>query len=100
MNSKQFTEGLDEEIHLVGADIVFVLRLLAAFIFIVIGFIGIILPVVPDWPLFVVGIVLLDTNGKIREKILTKTPQKYKKIVKKILFFVKVKNKENRRKNV
>jgi len=99
MNSRQFAEGLDEEIHLVGADIIFVLRLLASFVFIVVGFIGIILPVIPDWPLFVIGIVLLDTHGKIREKILTKTPKKYKKLVRKVLFFIKVKDKENRRKD-
>lgn len=89
--TKGLTREIDEEVQVVGEDIIFIFRLLVAFVFIVIGFIGIILPVIPDWPLLLVGIVLLDTHGRAREKILEKCPQKYKKTLRKILFFFKVK---------
>lgn len=91
-NSEKILNEIDDHIHLVYEDILYILRLLTAFIFIVMGAIGIILPIIPDWPLFLIGIVLLDTHGIFRKKILNKTPEKYKKIMKKILFFIKIKD--------
>jgi len=93
-SNEHLIQEIDEEIHLVGEDILYIIRLLVAFVFIIVGLIGIILPIIPDWPLLLVGIVLLDTHGVLRRKIIKKTPQKYKKLLKKILFFVKIKEKK------
>jgi len=93
-SNEHLIQEIDEEIHLVGEDILYIIRLLVAFVFIIVGLIGIILPIIPDWPLLLVGIVLLDTHGVFRRKIIKKTPQKYKKLLKKILFFVKIKEKK------
>lgn len=87
----QIAREVDEDIHLVGEDIVYILRLLVAFVFIVVGFIGILLPVIPDWPLLLVGVVMLDTHGRFRQKIIDRTPPKYRKLLKKIFFVVKIK---------
>lgn len=87
----QIAREIDEDIHLVGEDIVYILRLLVAFVFIVVGFIGILLPVIPDWPLLLVGVVMLDTHGRFRQKILDRMPPKYRKLLKKIFFVVKIK---------
>lgn len=91
MNNRQLVSEIDENIHLVVEDVLYIFRLLVAFIFIIVGFIGILLPVIPDWPLLLVGVVLLDAHGSFRRKILRKTPPKYRKYLRKILFVVKIK---------
>lgn len=89
--SKEFVREVDQDLHFVAEDILYIFRLLVAFIFIIIGFIGIILPIVPDWPLLLVGIIMLDTHGKFRHMILKKTPERYRKNLEKILFVIKLK---------
>ena len=78
---------LNKQIRFVEADIVFVLKLFLAFILIVVGIVGIIFPIVPDWPLIIVGIVLLDTRGKARNKMISWLPERYREKAHKILFF-------------
>lgn len=93
-SNESIMHEIDEEIHLVGEDILYIIRLLVAFVFIIVGLIGIIFPIIPDWPLLLVGIVLLDTHGVFRRKIIRKTPKRYKKLLKKVLFFIKMKEKK------
>ncbi|OQA53109.1 MAG: hypothetical protein BWY43_00182 [candidate division WS2 bacterium ADurb.Bin280] len=94
MSENKIISLIDKDIHLVAEDIIYVFRLLVAFIFIVVGFIGIIFPVIPDWPLLVVGVVIMDTSGKLRMKILERIPGKYRKTVRKILFIFNKKQHE------
>jgi len=93
MSENKIIAEIDKDLHFVAGDIIYIFRLLVAFIFIVVGFIGIILPVIPDWPLLIIGVIIMDTNGKIREKILARVPQKYKKSAQKVLFAFNGKNK-------
>lgn len=96
MPNENFVAGLDKEVRLVGDDILFVFRLVVAFVLIVVGLIGLFLPIIPDWILIVFGIILLDTRGKMRRKLLSKVPKKYAKTVENFLFIIKVKNKKDK----
>ncbi len=78
---------LEQKARFIGKDILFVLRLFAGFVLIIIGTVGLIFPVMPDWILILVGIGFFDTEGKLRKKILKVVPNKYQKSVAKILFY-------------
>jgi hypothetical protein len=76
-----------QKLKFVEKDILFVLRLVAGYILIVVGFIGLLFPIVPDWILILVGIGLFDTQGNLRRKILKMLPQKYQSKVEKIILY-------------
>ena len=78
---------LNKQIRFVETDIIFVLKLILAFVLIVVGIVGLLFPIIPDWPLIIVGIVLLDAHGNARRKMINWFPAKYQEKVHKILFF-------------
>jgi len=83
------TADLNRRIRFVEADIVFVFKLILAFVLIVIGIIGILFPIIPDWPLIIIGIILLDAHGNARKKMISWFPMKYQKKATNILFWHK-----------
>lgn len=64
-------QELSQRIHLVERDVLFVLRLIGGFLLIVLGLVGLLFPIMPDWILIVIGILLFDVHGKITGKIFT-----------------------------
>jgi len=87
------TTDLNKQIRFVEADIVFVLKLALAFVLIVVGTVGILFPIFPDWPLIIVGIILLDAHGNARRKMISWLPAKYQAKATRILFW---RNKDRR----
>jgi len=85
------TENFNEQIRFVEKDIIYVLRLTLAFILIIIGFIGLLFPLIPDWQLLFVGIIILDVKGVMRHRIVEWFPDKYKKKIHKLLLLDKKK---------
>lgn len=83
------TADLNRKIRFVEADIIFVFKLILAFILIVFGVVGILFPIIPDWPLIIIGIILLDAHGNARRKMVSWLPVKYQKKTMKILFWHK-----------
>jgi uncharacterized membrane protein YbaN (DUF454 family) len=81
------TTDLNRKIRFIEADIVFVMKLFLAFILIVIGIIGVLLPIIPDWPLIIIGIILMDAHGNARRKMISWIPAKYQKKATNILFW-------------
>ena len=81
------SESLDQRIKFVEKDIIYVLRLILAFILIIIGITGLIFPIIPDWQLIIVGIIILDTRGVTRRKIISYLPRRYQEKAHRILFF-------------
>lgn len=78
---------LQQQIRFVEKDILFVLRLIAGYLLIIIGFIGLIFPIFPDWILILVGIGLFDTEGNLRHKMLKALPKKYRVKVDRIVLY-------------
>ncbi len=78
---------LQQQIRFVEKDVLFVLRLIAGYLLIIIGFIGLIFPIFPDWILILVGIGLFDTEGNLRRKILKALPKKYRAKVDRIVLY-------------
>ena len=61
-------------------------RLLIAFLLIIVGLIGLLFPIVPDWPLILVGIVIFDVRGGIRRRLIKILPKGWRERTHKILF--------------
>ena len=69
---------------------------LSAWLLIVLGISGIILPILPGWPFFFLGIFILADDDSTREKIISWFPKKSQPIVKKYFDVIyKQKNKAN-----
>lgn len=60
-------------------DILFIVRLLVGFILIVVGLVGLIFPIFPDWILIVVGLLFFDINGHIARAMVKFLPKKFQK---------------------
>jgi len=82
-------EDLNKQIRFVEADVAFILKLILAFLLIVVGTIDIFIPLAPDWPLILVGIILLDASGNVRRKILSWFPKGYQPKLARIMFWHK-----------
>lgn len=78
---------LQQRLRFIEKDVFFVLRLIAGYILIVVGFIGLLFPIVPDWILILIGIGLFDTQGNLRRKMLKTLPEKYRVKVDKIVLY-------------
>jgi len=76
---------LEKKIRFIENDVAYVLKLIAAFILIVVGIVGLIFPIVPDWILILFGLILLDVKGKIRRKIVSWLPEGWRKKAQKFL---------------
>lgn len=79
-------DNFGKKIRFVEQDAIYILRLLLGFLLFVIGIIGLIFPVVPGWALIFVGLFLFDTDSKIRRKIISLIPEKYRQIARKAMF--------------
>ncbi len=71
--------SLKNEIRLIPRDILFVLRLLIGFVLIIIGLVGLVFPIMPDWILIIVGLLFFDANGKIAKFIISFLPKNLRK---------------------
>jgi len=78
---------LNQKVRFIEKDIVFVLRLIAGYLLVIIGLIGLIFPIMPDWILILIGIGLFDTEGVLRKKIIKMIPQKYRLKAEKIILY-------------
>jgi uncharacterized membrane protein YbaN (DUF454 family) len=76
---------MSREIKLVSRDLLFVLRLIIGFVLVVVGLIGLIFPIMPDWILIVVGLLFFDVNGKVVGFIIKVLPQRYRREAKSLL---------------
>ena len=62
-------------IKLISRDILFVVRLSIGFIFVVVGFIDLFIPFLPDILLIAIGLLFFDVNGKIAKYIIKFLPR-------------------------
>ena len=69
---------VEKEIKFLGRDLLYVVRLLIGFILIIIGLVGLVFPIVPDWILIAIGILFFDTNGKISGLLINLLPKSIK----------------------
>ncbi len=87
MTEARLVHDLDERVHLVERDFIFVLRLIGGYLLIIVGVFGLFIPVMPDLLLVVFGIILLDAHGGMRRRILHWFPERWRKYARRILFW-------------
>jgi len=77
--------NVEEEIKFLGRDVLYVVRLLIGFVLVVVGLIGLVFPVAPDWILIAIGILFFDVNGKISGFLVGLLPKSIKLKVKSVV---------------
>jgi uncharacterized membrane protein YbaN (DUF454 family) len=70
--------SLNKEVKLVSKDLLFIVRLAIGFLLIVVGLIGLIFPIMPDWILILVGLLFFDVNGRISTFLIKFLPNRYR----------------------
>jgi len=87
MTETRLVQDLDERVHLVERDFIFILRLIGGYLLIIVGVFGLFVPIMPDLILIIFGIILLDAHGGMRRRILHWFPERWRARVKRILFW-------------
>jgi len=77
---------LDKNVHLVEADVWFVLKLTIGFVFIAVGVVGLFIPMFPDIVFIIIGLMFFDYNGRIRHFLINLLPKKHRERAHSMMF--------------
>jgi len=69
---------VEKEIKFLGRDVLYVVRLLIGFVLVIVGLVGLVFPIVPDWILIAIGILFFDVNGRISGFLVNLLPKSIK----------------------
>lgn len=77
--------SLNSPLKLDRAGLIFIGRLIVGYFFLVLGVLGLILPIMPGWIFIFMALPFLDVEGKVAHRIVRFVPGKYKAKIHNIL---------------